>query len=263
MGLFGHAAQPMLRDRDYLPVALPTTDVRVLQVLTRQGPVLRRYSDLAKVLVAADGSAAPAVTTDQAVADAAGNSRRSAKAGIGLGIVAALVRALGADADVDLTASAARTVEYGYGDVTADRVDLADLDTWLAEADFRPGLRNIADLLAAEQVYVITAALRARSVTVKLHGAKSGEVSAALPAIHGVVTPKVSVTVDGERGDTLTFTGQAPLTVAAKAAQLKFDEQGFWVNQRPFAGGEIRDFSGVSYLREPGLVLSAELGRGS
>jgi hypothetical protein len=71
------------------------------------------------------------------------------------------------------------------------------------------------------------------------------------------VGAKVSVTADSERSSTLTFHGQTALTVAAKAAQLKFDEDGFWVNERLVTGGEIRGLGAgsASYLDDPELVL--------
>jgi hypothetical protein len=257
MGLFGQCAQPLLRDRDYLPVALPTADVGVLQVLTRQRNVLRRYSDLDRVLAGAEPGTLPAVSANQPVVETEGAWRRTAKAGIGLGIVSALLQALGANVGVHLSVAAARTVEYGYAGVTADRVDLASLDAWLAGADFRPGLRNITDLLAAEEVYVIVGALKASSVWIRLLDDGSAGVEVDVPAIQGVVGAKVSVEADAKRSDHLTFHGEVPVTVAAKAAQLKFDEQGFWVSERPVSHGEIRALNpaGASYLSGPELVL--------
>jgi hypothetical protein len=255
MSFFRRAAEPLLRDRDFLPVALPTTDVQVLQVLTRQRSALRRYSDLAKVLAAADGSPAPTVTADQPAVSAEGTARRTLKAGIGLGLVSGIVRALGGNAGLDLSIATASTVEFGYEDVTTDRVDLADLDAWLGGADFRPGLRNITDLLAAEDIYVITATLKARSVSVTLNGDTSAGATVDVPAIQSVVGAKVSVSAGGQRSERLTFTGKVALTVAAKAAQLKVDGHGFWVNERPVTGGEIRGLGEVTYLREPVLRL--------
>jgi hypothetical protein len=256
VGLFARSVQSFLPDRDYLPVAMPTTDVKVLQVLTRQRGALRRYSDLARVLVAADGAEDPLVRADEPVVDAEGASRRAAKIGIGLGIVSGIVKALGGDASIELSASAAHSVEYGYDDVVADRVDLASLDSWLAQADFRPGLRNIADLLAAEDVYVIVAALKARSLSVRVLDSHQNEVAVDVPAIQAAVGAKVSVAAGGERGHHLTFRGKIALTVAAKAAQLKFDEDGFWVNERLAADAEIRGIpEGASYLYAPELHL--------
>jgi hypothetical protein len=260
VGLFAHSVNSFLPDKDYLPIAMPTTDVQVLQVLTRQRSVLRRYSELARVLAPAEGAADPLISENEAVVDAGGTSRRSARIGIGLGIVSAIVKALGADAGIELSSSAARSVEYGYNDVVSDRVDLASLDSWLAQADFRPGLRNISDLLAAEDVYVVVAALKARALSVTLLDDTKNGVSVDIPAIQAAVGAKVSVTADAQRSSKMTFRGQTALTVAAKAAQLKFDENGFWVSERPVTGAEIREIPGLggdsaSYLDGPELSL--------
>jgi len=239
MGLFMHAVNSFLPDKDYLPVAMPTTDVQVLQVLTRRRSVLRRYSELARVLVAGDGAAEPVINGDAPVVDASGTSRQTVKAGIGLGIVSSILKALGADAGIQFSSAAAHSVEYGYADVVSDRVDLASLDAWLAEADFQPGLRNITELLAAEKVYVIVAALKARALSVALLDSNQNGVAVDVPAIQAAVGAKVSVSADSQRSYQLTFRGPTALTVAAKAAQLRFDGR-FWVNERPVTGAEIR-----------------------
>jgi hypothetical protein len=257
VGFFTHSIKSFLPDKDYLPIAMPTSDVRVLQVLTRQRSVLRRYSELRRVLAAAAGSADPLINADEAVVDARGNSRRLVKVGVGLGVVSAILKAFGAAADIELSTSAVRSVEYGYTDVVSDRVDLASLDSWLAQAAFRPGLRNITDLLAAEDVYVIVAALKARALSVSFLDNNKEEVEVELPAIKTAIGAKVGVTADDQRNCALTFRGEIGLTVAAKAAQLKFDENGFWVNERVVTGAEIRGIGSASYLRVPELSLDA------
>lgn len=256
MTFLHRSVESFLPDRDYLPIAMPTTDVQVLQVLTRQGAVLRRYSELASVLAVPDGADGPTVHRDQAVVDAGGTSRHAAKLGIGLSVVSAIVKALGADAGVEFSCSNATSVEYSYADVVSNWVDLASLDAWLAPADFRPGLRNITDLLVAEDVYVIVAALKARALSVTLMDENENGITVAIPPIEAAVGGKVSVSTSGTRREQLTFRGENALTVAAKAAQLKFDEDGFWVNVRLTSGVEIREIrEGPTYLRAPELRL--------
>ena len=232
---------------------MPTTGVQVLQVLTRQHAVLRQYSELTRILVTAAGTDDPVIHAGETVVDAAGTSRRAAKVGIGLGIVSSIVKALGADADIELSASSASSVEFGYDDVVSDRVDLATLDSWLARADFRPDLRNVTQLLVAEDVYVVIATLKARALSVRVLDSHDNGVAVDVPAIQAAVGARVSVAASGQRSHQLTFRGATALTVAVKAAQLKFDENGFWVNERIVSGVELReipgfDANGISYL---------------
>ena len=257
MGLFGRSTEPFLPDRDYLPVAMPTSDMAVLHVLTRQRSVLRRYSELNRIL--RSGAEEPVVHRDQPVVDAAGSATRHARLGIGLTVVSGILRALGAEGGLDLGAQRATAVEYGYTNVLSDRVDLATLDKWLADADFVAGLRNITDLLVAESVYVVVATLKTSALTVRLVDERGQNAMAGVdvPAVQAAVGGKVTVSGGGTTSAHLTFRGPVALTVAAKAAQLKVDDGGIWVNER-LAGGEIRGGLGgpkYTYLAEPQLRL--------
>jgi hypothetical protein len=258
VNLLRRPIESFLPDGDYRPVAMPTTDVQVLQVLTRQRSVLRRYSDLSSVLVVPGGVGAPAVSCHQPVVDASGAARRSVKLGIGLSLISAIVRALGADGDVEFSYSDATAVEFSYADVVSDRVDLASLDTWLDEADFKPGLRHITDLLVSENVYIVVATLKARALSVTFWNEGAAGFDVAVPDIHATVQGNVSVTAGGAGRSQLTFRGKTALTVAAKAAQLRVDENGFWVSERLAQGGEIREIGGRSYLDDPVLRLAGE-----
>lgn len=257
MSLLNRTAESFLPDRDYLPIAMPTTDIQVLQVLTRQGRIMRRYSDLRSVLAAPSDIAAPHTFRNQAVVDTSGMSHRTAKIGFGLSVVATIVKALGGGGDFNVSLAGAAAVHYAYADVYSDRVDLASLDNWLAHADFQPGLRNVTDLLVAEDVYVITAALKAQALCVTFFDKKENEIAVDLPAIQAAVGANISVTGNAMVTSQVTFRSHTPLTVAAKAAQLKFSDDGFWVNERPTSGREIRSMANdsVVYLSIPQLSL--------
>lgn len=240
--LWRSSTKPFLPDRDYLPVALPTTDVQVLQVLTRAGGSLRRYSRLDRVLVAGPGVPEPSIAAGEPVAETSGSTGQTAKIGLGLNIVSSIIQALGGEAGLTVSADNASQVRYSYTNVVSDRVDLATLDGWLAEADLRPNLRNVADLLAAEELYVVVGALRAGGLEVELLDENNAGVEVDVPALQAVLGATVTVSGGGTRSAKLVFTGPQALTVAAKAAQLRFDEHGIWVNERLRTDGEIRGF---------------------
>jgi hypothetical protein len=69
-----------------------------------------------------------------------------------------------------------------------------------------------------------------------------------VPVVQELVGADVQVSRSPARTSELTFRGSAPLTIAAKAAQLKVDERGFWVSERPVASGEIRGLGRAHYL---------------
>jgi len=262
MSFFGKQAEPFLPDRDYLSATLPTTDLHVLMVLAREKGILRRFSTLPTVLTSKNGPDAIVVTRDEAVVAVQGSSTRKMKIGIGATIVASLVSALGGKAiGAHLATSRAKSIEFGYTDVTADRVDLGSLDLWLAASDFNPRSHSAADLLASENMFVIVGLLKAKGVTVTLLDEHDQSLGFDLPVIDDAVGAQVTASVSGQGNTTLTFSGTQPLAVAAKAAQVKFDaDGGFWVNSHLQAKGEIRGLGGggVTYLtaEHGGLTLS-------
>jgi hypothetical protein len=238
-------------------MALPTAGFDVLWILTRNGGTLRRFGILADVLISRDLLAADAVRRDEITGNAAGTASKSAKAGLSLGIVNTILTALGGNAGLDLSATGAHSIEYSYTDVTTDIVNLARLDAWLSGADLAPGAGRVADLLMAERLYLVVASLKAAGCTSKMRDAKGVDLKLDVPTVQQLVGGGITVSGSSTQANAITFRGSVPLTIAAKVAQLKVDERGFWINEEPVSDGEIRALSpGVEYLTGDEIRLS-------
>jgi hypothetical protein len=245
-------------------MAMPTTGFDVLWILTRDGGALRRFGLLSDVLAARHSLPTDAVRRAETTANATGTFTKSVRAGISLGIVNAILAALGGKTGVDLSATGARSVEYAYTDVTADVVNLASLDRWLSGADLLPGGPRAADLLVAERLYLAVSSLKAAAVTSRFRDEKGMDLQVDVPAVQQLVGGSVTVSGSSVRTNVLTFRGSVPLTIAAKVAQLKADERGFWVNEEPVSAGEIRGVSsGAEYLTGDEIRLSLRVRSGS
>lgn len=257
LSLFSRGSASFLPDRDFLPMAMPTSGFDVLWILTRNGGALRRFGILSDVLVARDLLAADAVRRDETTANAAGTASKSVKAGLSLGIVNTILTALGGKVGLDLSATGAHSVEYAYTDVATDIVNLARLDAWLFGADLAPGAGRVADLLVAERLYLVVASLKAGGVTSTMRDAKGMDLKLDVPTVQQLVGGGITVSGSSTHTNALTFRGPVPLVIAAKVAQLKVDERGFWVNEEPLSDGEIRALSpGVEYLTGDEIWLS-------
>jgi hypothetical protein len=82
-----------------------------------------------------------------------------------------------------------------------------------------------------------------------MRDAKGAALKVDVPVVQQLVGGGVTVSGSSARTSELTFHGSVALTIAAKVAQLKVDERGFWVQEEPVSGGEIRGLSpGVQYL---------------
>jgi hypothetical protein len=227
-----------------------------LWVLTRNGGTLRRFGALSDVLTARHPLGADAIRRDQITANAAGSTARSVKAGLSLGLVNTILTALGGKAGLDLSATGAHSVDYQYTDVTTDIVNIALLDAWLSDADLAPGAGRVADLVVAERLYTVVASLKAAGVTSTMKDEKGTDLKVDVPTVEQLVGGGVSVSGSSTRGNELTFRGSVPLVIAAKVAQLKVDERGFWVEEEPVTKGEIRGLSSVEYLTGDEIRLS-------
>jgi len=257
VSLFSRGSTSFLPDRDYLPLAMPTDGLDLLWILTRNGGVLRRFGLLSDVLAAQSPLAAAAVTRDEITVNATGTATRSVKAGLSLSVVNTILQAFGGNAGLDLSATGAHSVEYAYVDVTADVVNLARLDAWLAGADLAPGAGRVADPLVAERLYLVVASLKAGGVTSTMRDERGMDLKVEVPTVQQLVGGGITVSGSSGRTSELTFHGSVPLTIAAKAAQLKLDERGFWVSEEPVSGGEIRGVSsGEQYLTGDEIRLS-------
>jgi len=135
MSIFGTQVKQFLPDRDYLPLALPTSDMDVLWVLTRERGAVRRFGVLADVLTAPTPPGEELIRRNAIVVDATGKGNRSEKLGLTLNVVNTILTALGGKAGLSLAETGASTVDYTYTDVHADTVDLVKLDGWLNRAD--------------------------------------------------------------------------------------------------------------------------------
>ena len=258
MGLIGSRVKQFLPDKDYLPLALPTSDMDVLWVLTRDRGAIRRFGTLADVLTAEAKPGEELVRRGAVVVDATGDAKRSFKVGLTLNVVNTIVTALGGKAGLTLSATGATNVTYTYTDVHADTVDLVKLDRWLAGADMSQASPRVADLLVCEKILVVVGALKASGITVSLADNSGHSVNVDIPTVQNLVGGSITVDATAERSNTVTFHGSQSLTVAAKAAQLKVDERGFWVSEQPFNTGEVRDLGGnrPDYLSGDELYLS-------
>jgi len=92
---------------------------------------------------------------------------------------------------------------------------------------------------SAEKIYVAVGALKASGISVSLLDKTNQLVDVDVPTIQNMVGGGITVNTAVERSNTITFHGTQNLAVAAKVAQLKVDERGFWVSERLLTGNSL------------------------
>lgn len=231
----------MLRRRGYCLVRLPREDLRPAQVLARMGGELQSIGKLGTTFTPGE-AALPPVHTDVRVADLQGSTTGRLGAGLGLSILGDIIQALGGGTvGLDSAYQRARRLTFTFHEVLRDSLDLVLLDRFLALAELPPGSPSVKRLLDADELYVITATLKTRSLSVEAQGEHDSRLTVDASAVQKVVGGKVSVSGEGTALSKVTYEGPSPLVFGFQAVQLMYQEGTFSALQSLGSGLSLGD----------------------
>ena len=259
MGLLDTKIRSFLPDRDYVPLAMPTTGVDVLGTLIKDGGVLRKYGMLADLLAGPSLAAQRGlITRSRPTTNTMNVSTRETKGKVSIATANAALAALGGKADLDISKAGVRNAEVRYTDMVIDNINTAELDKWLDQANFSPATTRQAQMLVSQKLYIIVAVLKATGVAIIAHDSSDTDLRGSVAALQNTVGGNLVATSSSTHRNEVTFQGAKALTVAVKAARLKIDSQGFWINTKPSAAQEVRGSQDtLEYLSaESSLLLS-------
>jgi hypothetical protein len=214
-----------LKSFGYNIIRLPKADVKPLQIMTRQGKDLDRLGDLATLLVAGENITLPTAIENEPSANISGQRTSDLKAGIGLSILGTIIGAMGGSKlGLDVKYKQAKTIAFEFSDVLGDRVEIARLDQYLADADVSPFSRYVAELLEADEVYVITATLKSKKFAVEAKRSDGVSLDVSIPEIQGVVGGSVAVSGQSDVTSRVSYEGSVPLVFGFQAVRLYYDD---------------------------------------
>lgn len=218
-----------LKSLGYNVIRLPKADVRPLQLLARHDGDLQRIGELVTILVSRGNRPLPKVIENTRAANVSGQRSGDLSLGLGLSILGNILGAMGGSGlGLETKFQLAKSITFEFQDVLEDRVEIAALDQYLADADVSPFSRHVATLLEADELYVTTATIKSSKLTVAAKGTNGATVDVKVPEIQGVVGANVKVSGKAERASTVTFEGPIPLAFGFQAIQLVY-EQGRYV----------------------------------
>lgn len=215
-----------LREFGYSVFRLPRASAQPLEVMHRTGKDLSRLGMLEQLI---DAGAVPMPTVHRDGApgiDLEGRQTSRINVAIGVNILGSFIGALGGSSLGISTAFAnARSVTFTFAGVMEDRVDVLALEAYVHAGTIRPFVPSgTLDKLIDDQVYVVTAILKTKSIVVSAEGESGAAVNVDVPIIRNVVGGSVKTESDGERSATVRFQGETPVAFALQAVQLVFDE---------------------------------------
>jgi len=227
-----------LKSFGYSVVRLPRTDIRPLQVLVKEETRLSRLGDLATILRPGEQVALPAVKENVSAANISGERTRDLSIGVGLSILGNVIGAMGGSKmGLDVGYKRAKTATFEFTDVLEDRVDLADIDQYLTDADISAFSSHVAQLLEADAVYVTTSVIKTKKFIVQAKESSGATLELKVPEIQGVVGGSVKVSTAGDSASKIVYEGSVPLVFGFQAARLYYDN-GRYTAFKPLVPGE-------------------------
>jgi hypothetical protein len=212
-----------LKEFGYSIVRLPRADIHPLEIYTERGGSLDYVGKLDTVFQAGDIVPLPKVSKNIPATNISGRRTSSINIGIGLTVLGSILGAMGgSQLGLDAHFRQAKAVMFEFHEVLQDKIEPAKLDQYLANASISPFSRGAAQFLESDEIYVTTATLKSKQLTVEARTTNDVPLELHVPSIQGVVGGNVSVSSQAEIASKLLFEGKDNLVFGFQAIQLFF-----------------------------------------
>lgn len=213
-----------LKSFGYSVIRLPRKDIAPLDIMVENRGQMQRLGRL-DMIIRQGAVPLPPLKADTPAATVSGQKTGELRIGLGLSILGNLIGAMGGSKlGLDLKYQHARKLTFQFEEVLEDRIEVAQLDQFLAAADIHPNSRHVGTLLEADDVYVLTAALKSRRFTVEAQSENGGGLTVDVPAIQGLVSGGIEVATKNTTQTQVTYSGPEPLVFGFQAVRLIYKE---------------------------------------
>ncbi len=217
------AAGQYLRPFGYAALALPKAGIKPLVLL---GPRGKRLTPIGKLSDLFRPAAVPMPATSRdRTANISGQASNDLDASLGLDLLGSVIGAVGGSPlGIKAAYKRASTVKFEFGDVFETRVEVIDLDRFLATATVDPAVGPfLGELIAEDQVYVIISTVDALSISVDASASGGASLGLDVPAVQSLAGAKVAVSGNAAAASVLTYTStEAPLVFGVQLVRLFF-----------------------------------------
>jgi len=166
----------------------------------------------------------PAIEADNQAANISGQRTGSLNIGVAVSLLGTVIAALGGSKlGLDVAYKNSRTAVFDFPDVLEDRVSVAKLDQYLAQANVNPNSVSVGKMLDADDVYITTSCIKSRKFTLEASTDSGTTIDVDIPVIQQLVGGSVKVGVSGSSKGKVTFEGGTPIVFGFQAVRLYFD----------------------------------------
>ena len=215
----------LLKSFGYNAVRLPRADIKPLQVLSKNGGDASYFGELTTVFRPRDNNTSLPKSIDNTPAAKISEQKSDdLSIGLGLTILGNVISAMGGSKlGLDSKYQQAKAVSFQYQDVLQDKVEPAALDKFLGQADVDPSSNTVANLLEADEVFIITSTIKSKKFTIYPKASRGSDTQVSIPEIQGIVGSNVQVSTQSQDSSAITFEGPTPLVFGFQAVQLYYD----------------------------------------
>lgn len=214
-----------LKSFGYCIVRLPKANIKPLQILSKRDGSLDQLGELTTLLRAGETIPPPPISKNIAMANISGQRTSNISIGIGLSILGSILSAMGGSRlGLDTKYQQAKTVVFEFHDVLEDKIELARLDQYLADADVNPFSRYVTELLESDRLYIITSTIKSKKFTIEAKKSDGTTLDLSVPEVQDMVGGNVKVSGQVALTSRLTYEGSLPLIFGFQAVQLFYDQ---------------------------------------
>ena len=229
-----------LKNAGYNVVSLPRADLKPNNTLLRtSNKELTFLGNLGTIVEGANPL--PQISTDNiAPSGVTGMQSSSLDLKVGLSILGNVLKALtGTSLDVNAGFKDTKSVTFEYKDVLEDHIVLDELDQLLSASTFKQNLNMVRSALIESNVFILTSAIKSKSITVKTQGEGGVSGNIEVPVIQNIASGKLSVDFNQASQGQVTFTGTTPVVFGFKAVQVFTDENAKYTIFKPTSSGAV------------------------
>lgn len=262
MGILPSCKDPALsalKSIGYNVVQLPRIDLHPTQLLVSGNKRLKRLGELTSVFIPADdGPGIPPISADRNGPNIAITKTASLDAGVGLNILGGLISALGGSTmGLNLSYAKAAKIQMEYGGTLENGAELALIDQFLSSSRVNPFAKAAAQMLDADQVYVVTSTLKATALSVSATDEKKNAIGIDVPVLSNAIGGNLKVSSANAGNTTIKFEGKIPLVFGFQAVRLIFDQGTYRAMKLVDGGGVVAEaVANHPYMADSDLLLS-------
>jgi len=213
-----------LKSFGYNVVRLPRTDVRPLQILTKNGNNLERLGELTTLFNVGSNIPLPPVTKDTIASGISGKRSGKLNIGVGLNLMGNIIGAMGgSSAGLETQYQQAKTASFEFQNVLEDSIEIAKLDQFLTDAKLNPFSTYVRELLETDNIYITTSTIKSKKFILEAERSDGQSVKVDVPVVQQVVGGSVKVGVELSSSSKVSFDGPVPLVFGFQAIRIIYN----------------------------------------